>query len=97
MATKRLRKTGQQVVVYLDEHDQTLLDRVTQVTGLPKTEVFRQGLRRLADDKLAPSKPGSSLAHLIASARDDDLPADVAERHDAYLYDGGYSSRRASS
>jgi hypothetical protein len=97
VTTKRLRRPGQQVVVYLDERDQALLDRVTEVTGLPKTEVFRQGLRRLADDKLAPSRPGSSLAHLIASAREDDLPADVAARHDAYLYDGGYSSRRASS
>ena len=97
MTTKRLRRPGQQVVVYLDERDRALLDRVTELTGLPKTEVFRQGLRRLADDKLAPSRPGSSLAHLIASARDDDLPADVAGRHDAYLYDGGYSSRRASS
>lgn len=90
MTTKKRTQRRQQVVVYLDERDQALLEEVTEKTGLAKTEVFRQGLRRLADDKLAGRRPGSSLAHLIATAREDDLPADLAERHDAYLYGGGY-------
>ena len=95
MTTRKRTQRRQQVVVYLDERDQALLEEVTEKTGLAKTEVFRQGLRRLADDKLAGRRPGSSLAHLIATAREDDLPADLAERHDQYLYGGGYRSVRA--
>jgi hypothetical protein len=95
MATKKTTHRRQQVVVYLDERDQALLNQVTMKTGLAKTEVFRRGLKRLAEDELEGRSPGLSLAHLIATARDDDLPADVAERHDAYLYGGEYRSKRA--
>jgi len=94
LTTRRRTRSRQQVVVYLDERDQALLDQMTAKTGLAKTELFRQGLRKLADDELATARPGSSLAHLIATAREDDLPADVAERHDEYLYGDGYRSRR---
>ena len=89
MATRKGKKRRQQVVVYLDERDQSLLERMAERTGLAKTEIFRQGLHRLADERLS-RKPGSSLADLIATAREDDFPSDVAEHHDHYLYGGGY-------
>jgi hypothetical protein len=92
MATRKRKKPRQQVVVYLDERDRALLERVAEKTGLAKTEIFRQGLRRFADERLS-RKPGSSLADLIATAREDPFPSDVAEHHDHYLYGGGYGDR----
>lgn len=84
---KRIRE---QAVVYLDSRDSALLQRLANKTGLAKTEIFRRGLRRLAEEALAGPKAGSSLAHLIATAADDGPPGDVARRHDHYLYGGGY-------
>lgn len=94
MSKKRADRVREQVVVYLGSRDRQLLDEMTERTGLAKTEVFRRGLRRLADEVLSERKPGSSLAHLIATASDDGLPEDVAERHDEYLCGGGYPTKR---
>ena len=90
---KRIRE---QVVVYLDGRDRALLDQLTKATGLAKTELFRRGLRRLADDALTGSAPGFSLRQLVASAQNDEFPADVAERADDYLYRGKYQRRKPS-
>lgn len=96
-APKRVRE---QVVVYLDARDRALLDRLTKETGLAKTELFRRGLRRLADDALTGTAPGYSLRHLVATAERDDFPPDVAEHADEYLYGKGRrpeSKKRARS
>lgn len=97
MSEKHADRVREQVVVYLGSRDRELLDEMTERTGLAKTELFRRGLRRLADELLSERKPGSSLAHLIATASDDGLPGDVAEHHDEYLYRGGYSTKRGRS
>jgi hypothetical protein len=86
------RRVREQVVVYLDARDRALLEQMTEKTGLPKTELFRRGLRRLADETLSENRPGSSLRYLVATAREDALPSDVAERADYYLYGGGYQA-----
>ncbi len=93
MATGRAKRTREQVVVYLDAGDRALLQEMTEKTGLPKTELFRRGLRRLAEETLGEKEPGSSLRYLIATAADDQFPPDVAERADHYLYGGGYEDR----
>ena len=90
---KRIRE---QAVVYLDARDSALLQQMADKTGLAKTELFRRGLRRLAEETLPGRRAGSSFAHLIATAADDAFPPDVAERHDHYLYDGGYRTPRKS-
>jgi hypothetical protein len=77
------------VMVYLDAPDRDLLAQMVDRTGLAKTELFRRGLRRLADETLTEKKPGWSIEYLIANAADDGFPPDVAERHDYYLA-GGY-------
>lgn len=87
---KKTRRVREQVVVYLEPRDRELLEHLAAATGLPRTELFRRGLRRLADELPAEQKPGSSLDHLIATSLESDRPADVAERHDFYLYGGGY-------
>lgn len=84
------KQVREQVVVYLDERDAALLDELTEQTGLAKTEVFRRGLRRYAQETMSGHRPGSSIAHLIATATDDRYPPDVASRADDYLYGGGY-------
>jgi hypothetical protein len=83
----------EQLVVYLDARDRSLLDEMTEKTGLPKTELFRRGLRRLADETLGEHRPGSSLRYLVSTAGDDGFPPDVAERADHYLYGGGYQEQ----
>lgn len=93
MPKREPKRVREQVVVYLDERDRTLLEQMERKTGLPKTELFRRGLRRLADDALTEKKPGFSLRQLVATATSDDLPEDVAERADGYLYGGGYTER----
>lgn len=87
---KKANRVREQAVVYLDAADKELLQRMAAKTGLPKTELFRRGLRRLAAETLTESKPGSSLGYLIATAADDGFPEDIAERHDDYLFGGGY-------
>jgi len=90
-AAKRVRE---QVVDYLDERDRKLLEQLTKTTGLAKTELFRRGLRRLADDTATGTSPGYSLRQLVATASNDDFPPDVAERADEYLYRGKYQRRK---
>jgi hypothetical protein len=91
------KRVREQVVVYLDPRDRALLDKMTKKTGLPKTELFRRGLRRLAEEALDESRPGSSLRYLVSTAGDDAFPPDVAERADHYLYGGGYEPRSKGS
>lgn len=87
---RKPKRVREQAVVYLDERDSALLQRMAGETGLAKTELFRRGLRRLAEETLSGRKAGSSLAYLIATATDDGYPPDVAARHDYYLHEGGY-------
>jgi hypothetical protein len=87
----KARRVREQAVVYLGEGDRELLERLAAETGLSRTELFRRGLRRLAGELLETGKPGASLDYLVETAGDSDFPADVAERHDAYLHGGGYA------
>lgn len=94
-------RVREQAVVYLAEQDRALLERLVDETGLSRTELFRRGLRRLADELLAADrKPGSSLEHLIEQADEGEGPPDLSTRHDEYLYGGGYQrlkKKRAGS
>jgi len=89
---KKPSRVREQAVVYLGAGDRELLERLAEETGLPRTEIFRRGLRRLADEILAERGPGSSLDYLESIAEETSGPDDLAERHDHYLYGGGYGS-----
>lgn len=80
------KRVREQVVVYLDPRDRALLEEMAEKTGLAKTELFRRGLRRLADETLKENRSGSSLRYLVSTTGDDTFPPDVAERADHYLY-----------
>ena len=75
------------VQVYLTETDRAALDRVASVTGLPRTEVLRRGLRRFAAEVLAEESP--ALAFLENASADPPSIAlsNVAKDHDQFLAD----------
>lgn len=91
-----VRKVREPVQVYLDRSDRTLLEELSRRTGLPRTELLRRGIRRLAELELADQAPGSSFDRLVgALGGDDAIPTDLAARHDDYLY--GPSGNASSS
>ena len=86
---KKGQRVREPVQVYLDQPDRLLLDEIAQKLQLPRTEVLRRGLRRLAERLLADKAPGWSMDTLIGSLDGiDDLPRDLAEKHEEYLYEG---------
>jgi len=96
MAAKKRKapRVREQVVVYLAAQDRELLERMTKETGLARTEVFRRGLRRLADEMLADQKPWSSFDRLVGALDGADLPPDLSVRHDEYLPGSDSEPRR---
>ena len=84
---KRKSRVREPVQVYLDEADRELLELTASTSGLSRAEVLRRGLRKLAEDWLAEKGPGWSLDSLIGSLHGaEDLPPDLAARHDDYMY-----------
>lgn len=84
--TKRTQ-VREPVQVYLDPADRGLLEEAAERTGLSRAEILRRGLRRVAEDLLTEHEPGTAFEHLVGALGDDpSLPADLAERHDVYLY-----------
>jgi hypothetical protein len=84
--TKR-RVVREPVQVYLAPEDKQLLEELAQRTGASQAEVLRRGIRRLSAELDRAERPGASLDLLIGALGDtDDLPADLAARHDDYLY-----------
>jgi len=87
MRPKRPRRVREQLQIYLDAPDKALLEELVRATGLPRTELFRRGLRGLAQAALGERAPGWSLERLVGSLGEGpDLPADLAAHHDDYLY-----------
>lgn len=83
----RPKRVGEPVQVYLTDRDRALLERVASRTTLPRSEVLRVALRRMAADLPGDAKSDRSLDFLIGSldgARD--VPPDLAANHDEYLY-----------
>ncbi len=84
---KSARRVKEPVQVYLDPTDRELLEQVVRATGLSRAEILRRGLRRVADDALTERAPGWSLDRLVgALGGAANLPKDLAERQDEYLY-----------
>jgi hypothetical protein len=86
-ASKRPKRIREQLQLYLDAPDKALLEELVRATGLPRTELFRRGLRSLAEAQLGERAPGWSLGRLVGALGDGpDIPTDLAANHDAYLY-----------
>ena len=84
---RRPKRVREQIQLYLDPPDKALLEELVRATGLPRTELFRRGLRGLAQSTLGERAPGWSLDRLVGSLGDSpDLPPDLAAHHDEYLY-----------
>lgn len=81
------RRVREPVQVYLDERDRALLDDAAERTSLPRAEVLRVALRRLAAELPGSRAPGAALPALVGALdAADDVPRDLAARHDDYLY-----------
>lgn len=78
------------VQAYLDEPDAALLEQLAERTSASKAEVIRQAIRRMAREVDLASRPGAGLDALTGSLdAAPELPADLAAKHDTYLYDEG--------
>lgn len=81
------RRVREPVQVYLDVSDRALLDAVAERSALPRSEVLRVALRRLAADLPRAERPGASFSLLVGSLdAASAVPRDLAARHDDYLY-----------
>src|ERR1043165_481451 len=81
------RKVREPVQVYLDQQDRAVLEELSRRTGLPRAELLRRGIRRLAEVELGDQAPGWSFNRLVgALGADEAIPTDLAARHDDYLY-----------
>ena len=83
----RPKRVGEPVQVYLDDRDRSLLDKLADREALPRSEILRMALRRLAADLPGEARRGASLATLLGVLDSaPDVPRDLAARHDDYLY-----------
>jgi hypothetical protein len=89
------RRVREPVQVYLDDGDRALLDEAAERTALPRSEVIRVAIRRLAADLPGRKGPGVALPALVGVLdAATDVPADLAARHDDYLYDSAPARSR---
>ena len=84
-------------MVYLESRDRELLEKLVEKTGLSRTELLRRGLWQLAGRELNQQEPGSAFSYLVETASDADVPADLSERGDYYIYGGGYEKLKKRS
>lgn len=81
------RRVREPVQAYLDEPDTKLLEQLSVRTELPKAELIRRGIRRLAQDMTLAGKPFAGLSALSGALDSAPaIPKDLAARHDDYLY-----------
>ena len=84
---KKPLRAREPVQAFLDAPDSELLAELSEQTSLSKAEVIRRGIRRLAQDLDVAGRPFAGLSAL-SGALDGaaGIPADLAARHDDYLY-----------
>ena len=83
------KEVREPVQVYLDVRDRTLLDAMAKRASVPRSDVLRLALRRLSAEVLGQDRPGAALTALVGVLDGaPDVPSDLAERHDEYLYAG---------
>jgi hypothetical protein len=81
------RRVREPVQAWLDEPDAQTLADLSERTALPKAEVIRQAIRRMARDLDLAQRPGAGLSALTGVLGESaGLPADLAANHDEYLY-----------
>jgi hypothetical protein len=87
---KKPKRVREAVMVYLDARDRALLESIAKQTGLARTELLRRGLWQLASQGLGDAPAGTAFDYLVQTASEQDMPPDLSERADDYLYGGGY-------
>ena len=85
------RVVREPVQVYLTATDRKLLREVAVAAGVSGAEVLRRGLRRMAGEILSDRSPAMRLLEEMNAAEwPEDMPSDVAQRHDEHLADAVY-------
>ena len=72
--------------LYLDEDLDRALKHLAAVTGRSEASIVREAVRAYLDEH-APAPTEDPLARLVGLVAEERGPRDVAERHDAYLYE----------
>jgi len=87
MNAQRPARVREPIQVYLDQPDKALLEELAEHTGLPKAELLRRGIRKLAEGELTHRRPGAALDRLTGVLDAvKNVPRDLAACHDEYLY-----------
>jgi hypothetical protein len=95
----RPRRVREPIQVYLTSGERDRLDRLAEGLGVSRAEVLRRGIDALAGQAL----DVDPLDALVGAFGKPAVPADLAERHDAYLVEDverewrGSRKRRRSS
>ena len=76
------RKVREPIQVYLTADERALLDRAARDTGYSRAEILRRGLRSFLAHEASGASP---MLSFLNSFEGQDLPADLAERHDEHL------------
>jgi hypothetical protein len=85
--TRKALRVREPVQAYLDRPDADLLDELVERTSLSKAELIRRAIRRLAEELQLDVRPGAGVDALMGSLDSAAaVPADLAARHDDYLY-----------
>jgi hypothetical protein len=85
--TKKPARVGEPVQVYFNERDRALLEKLADRAALPRSEILRVALRRLAADLPGATATGAALPALIGALDGAaNVPTDLAARHAVYLY-----------
>src|SRR4051812_36504247 len=79
-------RVSEPIQVYLEPRDRVLLDGMAERSSQSRAEVIRIGIRRLAAETMGDKRTGASLDFLAGALDEADVPADLAARHDDYLY-----------
>jgi hypothetical protein len=88
MTASRSKPKGvrEPIQVYLTAADRALLDKAAQAANMPRAEVLRRGLRRIAGELLSEEHPAVAFVNEMTNEQwPASMPGDAAQRHDEFL------------
>lgn len=85
--TRKPKRIGEPVQVYLSDRDRELLDKAAKDADMPRSEIIRVAIRRYVAELPPQAGEAPAFDYLIGSLDGyPEMPSDLAENHDKYLY-----------